>query len=249
MKLKPESIPIMLMGDTYQPTIIKIGGYKGGIGKSQFAVIVADFFKSKEHLFTGIEFDTVNPDFRRRTKNLTTIKLGVFSDDPGRENSANILINEGMNVTVLANMPAQVFTQFRNWYIKNGIADLCEEIGIRFFNFHVSDGNKDSLQIISRSIEVFPQMSHVFVKNWGMRRTEWRDFETHDKVQELISSLNIPIIDFPRFHGVSTLQKIDKLDLSFSEALTHEAFDVIERSRVRQFLSKSFHALEQSGIF
>lgn len=235
---------------TFVKYIWAVSGFKGGCGKSQFACALVDYLRLKQRIFTLIEFDTVNPDIRRRCNRIVNTKLGVFSDDPGKENAGNVLLNSALENDVLANFPAQIFTQFNNWYKKNGIAELCQEFEIKFINFHVSDGNKDSLGIFCRSVETFHNnMLHVFVRNFGMRNNEWRDFENHTRVQQYIAERQIPVIDFPKFHGVSTLQKIDKLDLSFSEALTHEALDAIERSRVKQFLSKTHFNLEQSGLF
>ena len=248
-KREKKAQKLLIQNPEPQKQVCIVSGFKGGIGKSQYAAVLVDFLLLKQLISVLIEFDTVNPDVHRKYHKKVATKLGVFSDDPNKENAANVLLNAGLEGNVVANFPAQIFTQFKNWMVKNGIAELCQEFGIEFVNFHVSDGNKDSLGIFCRSIETFPQMTHVFVKNWGMRTNEWHDFESHGGVQQYITERNIPVIDFPKFHGVSTLQKIDKLDLSFSEALTHEELEIIERSRVKQFLSKAHFNLEQSGLF
>lgn len=226
-----------------------ITGFKGGVGKSLFACALLEYLLWKSLVSFLLEFDTVNPDLRRKYHRRITTKLGVFSDDPNKENAANVLPNTTMEGNLLANMPAQIFTEFKNWNNNNAIPDICREFNLVFVNMHISDGNKDSLNIFIRSVEAFPDMRHVFVKNWGMRSNEWSDFDAHAVVQQYIAERNIPVLDFPKFHGVSTLQKIDRLDLSFTEALTHKDLDAIERSRVKQFLSKSYTVFEASGLF
>lgn len=230
---------------------LMVSGFKGGVGKTLVACAILEYWLKQQKDFRLIEFDTVNPDVRRKYYKTIETMLGVLSDDSGKENAANTIINTPLehNCDVVINMPAQVFTQLHNWYNRNGIGDLTAELEMELVNIHVSDGNVDSLKIFCRTVKSFPQMSHVFVKNWGMRNNEWHDFENHQGVQTLIREGNIPVIDFPKFHGVSTLQKLDRFDLGFTAALTHEEFDCIERSRIKQFLNKAFFALEQSKVF
>jgi hypothetical protein len=88
--------------------------------------------------------------------------------------------------------------------------------------------------------------NHVFVKNLGL----CDDWEYVDKMPEFIAAkekYKFTTMDFPKF-PFSERNTIDRLGITFSDALNHPELKVISKQRVKNFLQSAYNAFAQTGL-
>ena len=230
------------------PSIFLSCGEKGGVGKSLFCKTLAQYFIDQEVPFSLCETDRSNPDVMRSYKSACKTKLGVFSESPDHEDSANSIYNDAIKHHVLVNLPAQCFIPLRNWFINNELFTIAAEDGVKFKFLHVSDGGFDSLQLFKKTLETFGlQASYVFVKNLG-RSDDWGALEEDQDLLDLMAQNQVRVMVFPKLIGAVDRNRIDQLSLTFGKAREYKSFSSITKQRIRKFLRDAYGAFEQAEV-
>ena len=218
------------------------------MGKSISCMSACTYFLDKDMDFTLVECDRSNPNVGRIYRKATDCKVAILSESEKHEDAANTIYNAAMQKPVLVNLPAQILPAFKLWIEANGILELAEEDGIKFVNWWLTNGSYDSLNLFKRYVSLFPSMRHILVKNLGLTE-DFSGLDEDEELQALIKEHQLTVVEFPRFHGAATKNRIDAHSLTFGEARTHEGFSSIDRRRVKTFLDKAYRCFEATNAF
>lgn len=224
------------------------GGEKGGAGKSFICRSACAYLVAHDLSFGLFEADRSNPDVLRIYGKVVPCKLTIFSEGQQYEDAANRFYEHAITQRTLVNLPAQVLPALKRWAEENDILALAEEDGVVFHHWFVSNGSWDSLSLFRKYVELFPAMQHYFVKNLGVAD----DFSGLDDAEllALVKEREIPVLEFPRFHGAATRNRIDAQSLPFKEAAEGDSLaSSIDRRRVKTFLGKVETFFAQSEAF
>ncbi len=218
---------------------------KGGVGKTIVCSSLVELALAQQWAFTLFDFDRSNPDVRAAYHERTNCRLALFSEAEHFQdipNSSFLAVKKGQ--PVIGNLPAQVQPALFQWFKDNEILEIAAEEEVEFYLIHVTDGEFESVNIMTQYLNFFEdRVKHFVVKNLG-KSENWQYFQQHTELQQYIEAYQIPIIDFPKFHGIKELKFIRDNRLSFSAALEHQSFNSISRRRVSRFLKETSACFE-----
>lgn len=229
--------------------IFLFGGEKGGTGKSFVCRCGVQYHLDNNISLNVYDTDRSNPDLKRIYGRSIDVKLGVFSEGVRYEDTANSIYNTAIATRTLVNLSAQVFPAMKLWFENNDLFEIAQEDGVNFVLWFVTDGGYDSLNLLGKSLEYFQDRAkHIVVKNHGTGGDDWEPLNGDDRLQGLIADYGATVIDFPRFIGNSTRNRIDAENLTFGEARESQSFGSIGRQRVKKFLREAYTAFEAAQI-
>lgn len=246
LKIKP-------LSDNAKILICFCDGNKGGVGKSFFCRTLYHVLKTSGLSIKGLEADINSPDFAGIYG--AEIEPIQFSEDEQKLDLPNaifdIALEEKQNIVV--NLPATVHEAFRRWVEAYNVISLLARNDCKLVKFFVTTGEFDSIQSLKVSLNQFPEIQHVIVKN--QKYSDWDFFETEKEVQQLIQKSNSPVIELPRL-PVRIASFLLQKRMSFAAALEYrgdraagERYGLPEREAVRSFLEKAAQHIFQSGVF
>lgn len=229
------------------------GGGKGGVGKSFTCRAALQFMIDKRLPGVLYETDRSNSDCLRIYGNSLDSHVAIFSEGERYDDAANQLYLSGVTKRTVVNLPAQVLPALKRWLLENDILSLAAEDGVRFIHWFVSNGSYDSHNLFRKYVTLFPSMTHLFLKNAGIT-DDWSGFEEDVELQAFIAERGISVLEFPRFHGAATRNRIDARSLTFGDVRDRtggaaEGFSSIDRRRVKTFLDKASVMFLASGMF
>jgi hypothetical protein len=219
-----------------------VGGEKGGVGKSVFARLLAQYFIDAPLPFTALDADVSNASLLR-----------VYADycrpvDLSHFDSADdifALAAEAPERHVLVDLPAQGERPLAVWMDHGGIAELVAELQIPLVFWHVMDDSKDAVVALSRLFSRHgDSVRYCVVKNAG----RGRDFSLfdHSPVRAEAERLGAYVLELPELHG-PVMRKIDRFDASYWAAINNptlgEGFTRMDRQRVKVWQWRSFKQL------
>ena len=227
-------------------TIHFIGGDKGGVGKSVVARLCAQYCIDKTLPFVALDADGSHGALLRfygdftRPIDLTRYEsadeiLALATQEPRR---------------VLVDLPAQSERALSAWLSEGGVLDLAAESGVRLMFWHVIDDGKDALTTLARLLDRHgDRVSYCVVKNQG----RGKDFTLFDRSpgRATCDRLAAVVLDLPELHAAA-MQKIDRLDASFwnavnSEASGPDALTRMDRQRIKVWLLSAYEQLTKLG--
>ena len=232
------------------PGIIHLlDGDKGGIGKSFVAMTLIQYFLDNSREFVAVEADRYNPDVANRYRDLN-FRFATFSEDE-QVSSANDNENPDQIIDIAAlsdvivSLPAQVGIPLKTWIDTALIA--CEETGSSFVRWFVTSGTYESLNLFKIALKRHGKsMPFVLVKNWGMS-DDWSEIEAFDGLLNLVDKYQVKAIDFPKLTWKEA-NLIQKHNWRFSEARSAKDLHLMQRTRIKTFLSEAYSAFESTGL-
>lgn len=223
-------------------TIHFVGGEKGGVGKSVFARLLAQYFIDHQMPFTALDADASNASLLR-----------VYADycrpvDLAHFDSTDDIFTLAAEIPerhVLVDLPAQGERPLAMWMDNGGIADLVAEMHIRLVFWHVMDDSKDAVVALSRLLSRYGNSArYCVVKNAG-RGKDFSLFD-HSPVRAEAERLQSHLLELPELHG-PVMRKIDRLDASYWAAIngptSGEGFTRLERQRVKVWQWRMYNQL------
>ena len=212
---------------------------KGGVGKTTVCSALVEALLADNRPFSLFDADRSNPDVKAAYGSIISCRMALFSEADRFQDSPNNIYHAAQDKPVLVNLPAQVQAPLFQWFNDNEILEIAAEEELDFFLFHVVDGQYESVNILLQYLEFFgDRVGHILVKNWG-KTENWQLVATHPQLQEYIHNYEIPVLDFPKFHGIKEMEFIRQNRMSFSQALNHPDFNAISRRRVSRFLRET----------
>ena len=231
------------------PKLHLYGGGKGGVGKSFVCRTACQYLLDKEQSFTAFDTDRSNPDFMRIYGKAANCRVAILSESARYEDAGNAIYNAATKSQVLCNLPAQILPALRLWIEENGILELAKEDDVQFVHWFVTNGSWDSIKLFKRYFSLFPEMRYIFVKNNGMTE-DFSGLDEDAELAELLTVHGIPVMEFPKFHGSSTRNRIDGDSLTFAKARDRKQnFSSIDRRRVHTFLEKAYACFDELKVF
>ncbi|MEM6866768.1 MAG: hypothetical protein AAF528_00090 [Cyanobacteria bacterium P01_C01_bin.121] len=220
---------------------------KGGSGKSFLTTTLAQLFIDRSVSFVCYDCDRANPDTYRKLHSVLPVRLAIFSESEKLEDAANNIYLSAVKHRALVNLPAQA--PLRQWFEANDIFTIAPDDKVEFVFIFVTTSGYDSLSLLKRHLEYFQdRVTTIVAKNHGTGGDEWEAFED-PSLQAFINKFNVLTIDFPRFTGSTTRNRLDQLSLSFGEGLASPNFNSLEKQRIRKFLKAAYAAFDSTGVF
>lgn len=219
-----------------------VGGEKGGVGKSVFSRLLAQWCIDRTRPFAAIDADQSHGALLRFYAEYTQ-PVDLASADSADQIMDRAL---GSERTVLVDLPGQSVRALASWLSGADVFGFAREMGVQLILWHVSDASYASSVEIGQSLELFgDQARHIAVRNYG-RASDFAAFDASDSRRKL-DDLGGQVIDLPAL-DTQAMFRIDALGASFWAAAnaTDGAFALrpLERQRVRLWLSKAYAPLD-----
>ncbi len=227
------------------PTAIHIiDGEKGGCGKSFVCRAFIEYCNSIAYNMAIIDADTSNQDIAKIYPN---VEFAFFSDDEKQAKEADKVFDLAFDKSVIVNLPAQAYSNVTHWIKRNDLVNLGKEHSIFFIKWFVCTGGIDSVNFFLKSLEdLGDEMTHVFVKNRGLC-DDWSYIEAMSEFEEAYRKYNFVVMDFPKF-SFWERNMIDRLEVTFFDALSHPELKVVSKQRVKNFLKLAYQAFAETGL-
>jgi hypothetical protein len=220
-----------------------VGGEKGGVGKSTVARLLAQAFIDREQSFVALDGDRSHGDLLRFYADYT-VPLNLEDN----ASADGILLSAiETDQAVLVDLPAQSASALQHWIQDSGVLELAEELNIPLIVWHVTDGSRNSVDLLARAIDDFSAndgVSFVVVRNFG----RGGDFEAFDRspAKNRAEALGARTIDLARLDD-KVMSHIDWQGLSFWAAVNRdqgECLSLLDRQRVRAWYGRWQQQLE-----
>ncbi|NJO63877.1 MAG: cobalamin biosynthesis protein CobQ [Richelia sp. RM2_1_2] len=227
------------------PTTIHIvDGEKGGAGKSFVSRALIEYCASIKHKVAIVDADKSNQDISQIYNN---VHSAFFSDDDKKANQADHIFDLAFEKSVIVNLPAQVYSKVTDWIKTNDLDEIGKEYQITFVKWFVCTGGVDSVNFFIKSLDdLGDRVTHVFVKNFGLC-DEW---DYVDQMKDFIKAKENHVfveMTFPKFPFWER-NMIDRLGITFENALSHPELQVISKQRVKNFLKEAHAAFAETGL-
>jgi hypothetical protein len=169
----------------------------------------------------------------------------VFSDDNRTEYlTRNLLSLSKFGRDVLVNLPANVYQPVCDFITTN---NLHRSSKIKLFNWWISNGSEESLDLFVETQAKFPQAKHILVLNQGNFQYvyDWKRFRLSKPIADLYHRHLIKIVRMPflsvepgfwqsqesvPYHKIIGDNEIDEFVRDAIETWTIKAFDEIEQT-------------------
>ena len=219
-----------------------IGGEKGGVGKSFTSRLLAQYFIDAGLPFRGFDSDRSHETFSRF--------YGEFSEhiDTSEFDSLDQIIEfaeENPDYNLLVDLAAQTFNGLSKWADESDVFSLFNELGYEVYLWHVMDDGADSMFLLDKLMNRFPDdvMKLVIVRNYG-RGGRFEHFDQSAVAQKAMNR-NAQFLDIAELQP-ALMQKIDFNSLSFwAAANSRDAMSLTERKRVGAWLKKHYEKIRQ----
>jgi hypothetical protein len=219
-----------------------VGGEKGGVGKSVFARLLAQYFIDKALPFTALDADVSNASLLRVYGDYCRpVDLAHFDST----DDIFTLAAETPDRHILVDLPAQAERPLATWMDHGGIAELVDEMRIPLVFWHVMDDSKDAVVALSRLLSRYGEsVRYCVVKNAG----RGKDFSLFDRspVRAEAERLRCHILELPELHG-PVMRKLDRFDASYWAAINNpavaEGFTRLDGQRVKVWQWRMFKQL------
>ncbi|HXP63470.1 MAG TPA: hypothetical protein VN829_23405 [Dongiaceae bacterium] len=225
-----------------------IGGEKGGVGKSLVARVLAQYLIDKQLPFLGFDTDRshgalmrfyagfASPVLVDRYEALDTIVEAAVAQPDRR---------------ILVDLAAQTHESLVKWVDESGVLELAEGAGLALYYWHVMDGGKDSVDLLSKLLDQFAnRLRYVLVLN-QLRGDDFSLLKQSGE-QARALALGARTISIKRLHE-SAIQKIDARSTSFwaaKNAAEKEStgLGLMDRQRVKMWLQAAYGEIDAVGV-
>lgn len=232
-----------------------IMGEKGGVGKSEVALALVDYYTQRGQQIVVCEADRSNGETGPAVegKNGHTVIYLYFSENAAQTKGADELLDASINngVATIIDCPAQSLRPIAKW-IADGSIDIALEDGIEPHFWFVTNGQRSSMGLLLESVSTFPTIPHILIRNHFMIQDltyDYSDPESNPEVATILAEHEIPVLNFPCFQTRDIeYRKAEKL--TFLEAIEDRpGAQRATRSRIRSRLKEFFSELAPLPLF
>jgi hypothetical protein len=231
-----------------------IDGEKGGVGKSWFAFVVAEYLRAKLIAFYLYAADRSNPTAASRYRDKPQyaefydecVHYTQFSENVKKLDEPDILLEMAIERTIVIDLPAQVHYPLTSWLEEKDIFALSQANQIDWVRWFVCNGENDSIQILIASAEFYKNQPTVVVKNCGLC-DDWDYFDRHEELQATIDKYKMIVIDFPKLADSKRI-RINAHRWTFEEAMEEGGFGIVGNGVIHQYTKKAYQAIESTGL-
>jgi hypothetical protein len=169
----------------------------------------------------------------------------VFSDDNRTEYlTRNLLSLSKFSRDVLVNLPANVYQPVCDFITTN---NLHRSSKIKLFNWWVSNGSEESLNLFVETQAKFPQAKHILVLNHGNFQYvyDWKRFRLSKPIADLYHRHLIKIVRMP-FLSVEPGFWQSQESVPYHKIIGDNAIDEFVRDAIETWTIKAFDEIEQT---
>ena len=215
-------------------------GDKGGVGKSTFARVLAQWYTANGIQWQGFDTDATNGHLCRfYPANTVPIILN-------EEGSIDQILNAvtGNRNVLLVDLGARTGDIIQRWCEETDLLTVKDELGLAITICFLLDPVKDSTSLLMDVSDHFADhCSYVLVKNQanGLR---FSLYDTSKTRKRLLNELGAIEIELPELLSI-TYQQVDEGNLSWKAATEDTSLQLAARQRVKGFLKQAFAQLEE----
>jgi hypothetical protein len=168
----------------------------------------------------------------------------VFSDDNRTEYlTRNLLSLSKFGRDVLVNLPANVYQPVCDFITTN---NLHRSSKIKLFNWWVSNGSEESIDLFVETQAKFPQAKHILVLNQGNFQYvyDWKRFRLSKPISDLYQSGCIKIVRMP-FLSVEPGFWQSQESVPYHDIIRNNAIDEFVRDAIETWTIKAFDDIEK----
>ncbi|MGB1091583.1 MAG: mobilization protein MobD [Oceanobacter sp.] len=213
-----------------------VGGEKGGVGKSVFSRLLSQYCLDRGLHYAGLDADQSHGTTARYYEEFTR----PLCLDQFESTDAIMELALQQEQQVVVDLPAQSQRLLDEWIEENGVIDMCDEMGVDLYYWHLMDDSPDSLQMLDQFLAKYlGRVKLVVVKNEGRGSVFTEIDALLAKQKEAVS-----VITLPALHA-NTMFRINKLGISFWAALNaipskEGSLSLMEKQRTKVWLHKSY---------
>ena len=169
----------------------------------------------------------------------------VFSDDNRTEYlTRNLLSLSKFGRDVLVNLPANVYQPVCDFITTN---NLHRSAKIKLFNWWISNGSEESLDLFVETQAKFPQAKHILVLNQGNFQYvyDWKRFRLSKSIADLYHRHLIKVVRMP-FLSVEPGFWQSQESVPYHDIIRDNAIDEFVRDAIETWTIKAFDEIEQT---
>ena len=170
----------------------------------------------------------------------------MFSDDNRTEYlTRNLLSLSKFGRDVLVNLPANVYQPVCDFITTN---NLHRSAKIKLFNWWISNGSEESLDLFLETQAKFPQAKHILVLNHGNFQYvyDWKRFRLSKSIADLYHRHLIKIVRMP-FLSVEPGFWQSQESVPYHDDYWHDnSIDEFVRDAIETWTIKAFDEIEQT---
>jgi hypothetical protein len=169
----------------------------------------------------------------------------VFSDDNRTEYlTRNLLSLSKFGRDVLVNLPANVYQPVCDFITTN---NLHRSSKIKLFNWWVSNGSEESIDLFVETQVKFPQAKHILVLNQGNFQYiyDWKRFRLSKPIADLYHRHLIKIVRMP-FLSVEPSFWQSQESVPYHKIIIDNTIDEFVRDAIETWTIKAFDEIEQT---
>lgn len=221
--------------------LVIVHGDKGGVGKSTFARLLADYYISYGLPWRGYDTDATNGHLLRFYPEHTA---AIDIHEPGSlDQLLNSLEQEGSHW--LVDLGAQGGDKLVAWMGETEFLAVCRELNVTVTVAFVLSPVKDSAVLLKTvTDQLGSEVQYLVVKNeaTGSSFPIYDASKTRTRLMEELAATEIRLPELLEH----VYYKIDKLNLAWSASLQGKALELAERQRVKAFLRASSAEMEKA---
>jgi hypothetical protein len=229
------------MKSVEQNRIILAHGDKGGVGKSTFARLLADYYEEHNIIWHGYDTDNTNGHLVRFFGAKTTPIL--LRDEASTSELLNAL--EAGSTHNLIDMGARSGEVLSKWMADTDFLALCTELGFRVTVAFVLSPVLDSVALLKTVAEqIGEKADYVVIKNEALGSS----FEVYDKsktrvkVTQELGGIEIVLPELAEH----AYQRVDQLSISWRSAVETKELALNVRQYVKVWLRRGFEQIEKA---
>lgn len=229
--------------------LVLVTGDKGGVGKSFTARSLLDWYLSQGKQVQAFDTDRTNSTlFRFYGEDASVRQIDV--ENPGDLdellNTLGKLSEENAEDVILLDCAARTLDAFLKWMTEIDFMNLKRELRFAMTLAFVLGPEKDCITILKDVASQFgSEVDYVVIKNLA-RSSNFDLYENSNTRKLLLEDLKASELELPALLEKTTLL-LDRYNLGFAKALSHQAVQLADRSRIKGFRSRvggSFQEVE-----
>ncbi|VUD68111.1 hypothetical protein TDB9533_03992 [Thalassocella blandensis] len=220
-----------------------VGGEKGGVGKSFFSRLLAQYFIDSQTSFIGFDSDSSHSTFTRFYGEFATA-LNV--DDDSSLDQLIDAAEENPEANIVVDLAAQTTAKLQNWMQNCDLFSIMQEMNYQVYFWHVMDDGADSMLVLQNLLNTLPQEAYqlVVVQNYGRGNTFVNFEESSTCTQARLQ--NARFIRLAKLQE-GLAQKIDFKNFSFWAAANNkELMKTVDRHRIKTWLNFSYTQIRKT---
>ncbi len=240
---------------TKKTWLILIGGEDGGIGKSTFCSLMAQYCLALQQKFCLVDANRLKKDVKvkyekEQYQKLISFEDIIFSESSKKDTDANLVYElaaeEGKNI--LVNLPAEIHQILVAWLKQNDILEMALEADVEIYYFHVSNGTKENLKAFEEALKSFEACKIFLVKNEN-KCQKWDLFAAAEERLQKTGGSSFVMPDLHKKYK----DVIDENNLSWDEAKEYldrdRGYRAIARNNVKKYLKNFYQTLDRLELF